>query len=207
MNPSFGAVSRVPPRGDVISRHGLRPCVTVKTFIGGCLPKNRREVDRVVCQEGGLAALGAWTALGIAAASSIVPGQLLDETGRPMPDHQLAAIVGTSTIDLNCALEILRGVGAVEDRPFDGRLVTVAAFIRARCVRTADAGIPRKRLWQEYLAWCRTGENCPLTTRQFCSAIQDLGLREGRSRRISGKQVRTWEGIGFRSDLFFEVTQ
>ena len=65
--------------------------------------------------------------------------------------------------------------------------------------RTAEGAYVRVRdLWHTYVRWCRLNQAARLAPAQFAARLRALGYEYSRSRRIRGRQVRTWEGIAVR---------
>jgi hypothetical protein len=48
--------------------------------------------------------------------------------------------------------------------------------------------------------WCR-GRGIKALATPLQAALQRKGIEQGRSRRVAGKQARTWEGIGLRPEV------
>ena len=75
----------------------------------------------------------------------------------------------------------------------------VKSFLDAHCRATRDAYIRTTALYQGYRAWCVAHAVRPIPSGKFERRLMAQGYQYSRSRRIQGKQARTWEGLTMRT--------
>jgi hypothetical protein len=74
----------------------------------------------------------------------------------------------------------------------------IADFLASSCDLTFQAWSPARIIWGAYRNWCESHGTRPKPACEFNAALRDAKCRQGRSRRIEGRQVRTWEGVRLR---------
>jgi len=72
----------------------------------------------------------------------------------------------------------------------------LAPFIEERCELQAQAMIPKRALYDAYVAWCELAGEKPLSHVTFSKRIKERGIR---SERLGGAKTHTYVGIRLRS--------
>jgi hypothetical protein len=72
-------------------------------------------------------------------------------------------------------------------------------FLEEYCHIEASSWVRTSALWTAYKRWCRLHADGGIGPVQFHARMLAQGFILSRSRRIRGKQSRTWEGIGLRT--------
>jgi len=155
-----------------------------------------KEIEALLSHPDGLAHLGLWTLLLRLATDGRAPGFVLDASGQPLAVPALARMAGVSQdvageatkrlLDRGC-LDIARGYRA---------LLSLRAFIYDTCDTRGDYWVGCRVLYEMYRKWSSSAPGeFPLTRTDFVRLVAGLGYKVSRSRRVSGKQLSTWEGL------------
>jgi putative DNA primase/helicase len=74
----------------------------------------------------------------------------------------------------------------------------IGAFLDAKCRMVPDGQIGRGELYKVYKNWCDESGEYRLTDREFNAALEERGLKPGRT-----KAVRYWQGLTLDSEFQF----
>lgn len=149
----------------------------------------------VLNRRSGAALLGVWTAMAIRASNATPIGWLLDARCRAVTAEEIATDCSVPVSLVWQVLSELTERGVLSSERY-GHVVRLAEFIRALCVVGSDRWVGSSELRQLYLDWCSGVGDSPLSPGRFCSALcRDFKLKASNSRRVNGRQLRTFEGI------------
>jgi hypothetical protein len=75
----------------------------------------------------------------------------------------------------------------------------VLQFLAEACESAHCYWMPARELNAVYRQWCAARQLVPVSLRVFGAVLRSGKFRRGRSRRLNGRQIRSWEGLRLRS--------